>query len=71
MIARKLAVALSGAVLALSPISAQAAPVERAAAPTAAENDLGGSLLWIALLVAVVIGAILLLDDDDNDPVSP
>lgn len=68
---RKLPVALAAATLAVSPLAAQAAPVERAAAPTADESQLrGGSLLWIAAIVAIIIGGILLLDNNDN-PVSP
>ena len=42
----------------------------RAAAPTAEESELGGTLLWIAIVIGVIIGAVLLLDGD-NDPVSP
>ena len=68
---RKLPIALAAATLAIAPLAAQAAPVERAAAPTAEASQLrGGSLLWIAAIIAVIVGAILLFDDD-NDPVSP
>jgi hypothetical protein len=68
---RKLPIALAAATMAVAPLAAQAAPVERAAAPTSQKSELrGGSLLWIAAIIAVVIGGILLLDDG-NDPVSP
>jgi hypothetical protein len=68
---RKLPIALAAATLAIAPLAVQAAPVERAAAPTAEESQLrDGSLLWIAAIIAVIVGAILLFDDD-NDPVSP
>lgn len=70
MSVRKLSVVLAGAALAVTPLAAHAAPVDRAAAPSAAENELGGNLLWIVIAIAVIVGAILLLDDD-NDPVSP
>jgi hypothetical protein len=66
---RKLPVALAAATLAVAPLAAQAAPVERAAAPTAQENEIGGTVLWILIAIGVIIGAVLLLDDKDN-PVS-
>ena len=53
-----------------APVAAQAAPAARASAPTAEESEMGGSWLWIAIAIAVVVGAILLLDDKD-DAVSP
>lgn len=67
---RKLPIALAAVALAAAPLAAQAAPVERASAPAAGESELGGSLLWIFIAIAVVVGAILLFDKD-NDPVSP
>ena len=64
---RKLPIALAAATLTVAPVAAQAAPVARTAAPTAEENELmGGSLLWIAIIIGVIVGAILLLDDDDD-----
>ena len=67
----KLPIALAASTLAVAPMAAQAAPVERAAAPTAEDNQLfRGTLLWIFAIIAVVVGGILLLDNDD-DPVSP
>jgi len=66
---RKLPVAFAAATLVLAPLAAQAAPVERAAEPTAEESELGGSVLWIIIAIAAIIGAILLLDDKNN-PVS-
>jgi hypothetical protein len=68
---RKLPIALAAATLAVAPVAVQAAPVERAAAPTTEASQFrGGSLLWIAAIIAVIIGGILLLDNG-NDPVSP
>ena len=67
---RKLPIAIAAATLAVAPVAGQAAPTARAAAPTAEENELGGTLLWIVVLLGVIVGAFLLLDDD-NDPVSP
>ena len=69
MTVRKLPIALVAATLAVAPLAAQAAPVERAAAPTSQESELGGSVLWILIAIGVIVGAILLLDDK-NDPVS-
>ena len=70
MTIRKLPAAIAAATLAIAPVAVQAAPVARAAAPAAEENVLGGTLLWIAIVIGVIIGAVLLLDDK-NDPVSP
>ena len=70
MALRKVPVALALAAFAVAPVAAQAAPISRAAAPTADESELRGSLLWIALIIAVLIAAILLLDGDDA-PASP
>jgi len=67
---RKLPVAIAAATLAVAPLASHAAPVSRAAAPTAEESELGGTLLWIAIVIGVIIGAVLLLDGK-NDPVSP
>ena len=70
MTIRKLPAAFAAASLAIAPIAVQAAPVARTAAPAAEESELGGSLLWIAIVIGVIIGAVLLLDGK-NDPVSP
>ena len=67
---RKLPAAVAAATLALAPVAVQAGPIDRAAAPTAEESELGGTLLWIAIVIGVIIGAVLLLDGK-NDPVSP
>lgn len=68
---RKATTAFVASTLAIAPVAAKPAPAARAAAPTADESELGrGSLLWIAIVIGVIIGAILLLDGD-NDPVSP
>lgn len=69
MFMRKLPIVIAAATLAVAPLAVQAAPVARTAAPTAEENELGGSLLWIAIVIGVIVGAILLLDGKD-DPVS-
>ena len=65
MITRKLALA-AAATLAAAPLAVQAAPLDRAAAPTAEENELGGSLLWIIVAIAVAIGLYFALDDDNS-----
>jgi hypothetical protein len=67
---RKLPTALAAVTLAIAPPAAHAAPIERAAAPATDENGIGGTLLWLAIAIAVVVGAILIFDND-NDPVSP
>lgn len=68
---RSFASSLAAMSLLVAPVAVQAAPAERASAPSSEESELmGGSLLWIVLAVAAVIGAILILDGDD-DPVSP
>ena len=68
---RKLSAALAAATLVVAPVAAQAAPVERAAAPTAEASELGGTDLWIfgAIVLAVVLWAVL--DSDNNNPISP
>ena len=67
---RKLPTALAAAALIFSPVAAQAAPVERAAAPTADDNDMSRTLTW--LLVAIVAGvALFLVLDGNNNPTSP
>ena len=63
---RKLPIALAAASVLVAPVAAEAAPVARSAQPTAGENDLAGSFLWIALAIAAVVGLILVLDDDDS-----
>ena len=60
---------LAALTLVAAPVAAQAAPA-RTSAPAAEENEMAGSWLWIAVAIAVVVGAILLLDDSD-DAVSP
>lgn len=69
MTLRKLPIALVAATLAVAPVVAQAATVERATAPTTQESELSRSVLWIIVAIGVIVGAILLLDDK-NDPVS-
>ena len=72
MRSRTIASSLVALSLLAAPVAAQAAPAARASAPSADESDLGagGSILWIVLAIAAVVGAILILDGDD-DPVSP
>ena len=67
---RKLPAVIAAATLVIAPVAVQAAPVARAATPTVEDNELGGTLLWIAIVIGVIIGAVLLLDGK-NDPVSP
>ena len=69
----KLASALAAAALVATPIVAQAAPaVERAAAPTVEDQELGDGIgpAFIIIAIAAVGMAILLLTDDDDDSVS-
>lgn len=67
---KSIASSLAALTLVAAPVAAQAAPAARTSAPTAEESEMGGSWLWIAIAIAVVVGAILLLDDND-DAVSP
>jgi len=67
---RKVPLALAAVTLAVAPLAVQAAPVELAAAPTADESQIGGSVLWIAAAIAIIVGLVFLLKND-NDPVSP
>ncbi len=68
----QLTLAAAATALAVAPLAAQAAPVDRATAPATEEMDLGGSDAVRALII-IIIGAIgmafLLLTDDE--PVSP
>ncbi|GGD90349.1 hypothetical protein GCM10011515_07420 [Tsuneonella deserti] len=71
MTIRKFPILFAGAVLAVSPLAAQAAPVDRASAPSAQESELrSSSLLWIFAAILIIVGGVLLLDDN-NKPVSP
>ena len=72
---RRIAFALASSSLMVAPIAAQAAeaaPIERSAAPTAESNDLfGGADLWVFAAVAVILLAWYALDNDRHDnPVS-
>ncbi|MGX7925183.1 hypothetical protein ACWPMX_01270 [Tsuneonella sp. HG094] len=67
---KTIASSLAALTLVAAPVAAQAAPAARTSAPAAEESEMGGSWLWIAIAIAVVVGAILLLDDND-DAVSP
>lgn len=67
---KTIASSLAALTLVAAPVAAQAAPAARTSAPTAEESEMAGSWLWIAIAIAVVVGAILLLDDND-DAVSP
>jgi heme/copper-type cytochrome/quinol oxidase subunit 2 len=69
MKSRVLIPALAAVSLMAAPVAAQAATVERTAAPTAEQSELGGSYLWIIAVIAAIVAGILLLDD--NEPDSP
>ncbi|QDM39946.1 hypothetical protein C0V74_01935 [Altererythrobacter sp. TH136] len=71
MTIQKLPIALAAAVLAISPIAAQAAP--RASAPVTEESEMAGNgLVWfgIAAAIAVVVLAVIAATDDDDDSIS-
>ena len=65
MFIRKLPVALAAAALTVAPVAAQAAP-QRAAAPIAEANELGGIDLWIFAVVAALVILWAVIDDDGN-----
>ena len=70
---RNFAVGVAAAALAVSSVAAQAAPAPRTPSPVAEEEQLAGSLLWLAL-AAVALGVVIFLVVDDGDeelPTSP
>ena len=70
---RNFAVGVAAAALAVSSVAAQAAPAPRTPSPVAEEEQLAGSLLWLAL-GAVALGVVIFLIVDDGDeelPTSP
>lgn len=68
---RKIAASTAAAALAISSVAAQAAPAPRTASPVAEEEQLAGSMLWIALAaIAIGVGIFLIVDDSD-EPASP
>ncbi len=72
---RNIAFAFASASLMAAPVAAQAAeaaPVQRSAAPTAESNKLfGGTELWVFAAITVILLAWYALDNDrHNDPVS-
>jgi hypothetical protein len=73
MMMAKWIAALAAASLATAPVTAQAAPAGRGAAPVADTESLGrGSAVAWVFAAVMVLGAILILTDDDDDvPVSP
>ena len=68
MFIRKLPAALAATVLTIAPVAAQAAPVDRAAAPTTDANELKLDL-WIFAVIAAIVVLWAVLDDEGN-PVS-
>lgn len=73
MLIKKLSLATAAAALALSPTIGYAAQanVDRSSAPTAAESNLEGNGIILALLAAAaVIAGIILIADGDDEPVS-
>ena len=68
---RSISAALTAASLAFGSVAVQAAPVERASAPSAEQSELrSSSLLWILVLLAVIGGVLVLAGGDDDKPVS-
>lgn len=73
MLMKKLSMATAAAALALSPTIGYAAQpnVDRSSAPTAAESNLEGKGIILALLAAAaVIAGIIIIADDEDEPVS-
>lgn len=71
MTKRNLALAAAAASLAVVPVAAQAAPVDRTVAPVEGENELRGNMILLALAaVAIVVGIILIADNGDDDSIS-
>ena len=68
---RTFATAAAAVSLALAPVAAQAAPA-RAAAPVSANEEIGGSPIFLPLLIALAVAlGIILLSDGDDAPDSP
>lgn len=67
---RKLSAALAAATLVTAPVAAQAAPADRAAAPTTEANELGGIDLWIFAAIAAIVILWAVIDDSNGDSVS-
>ena len=70
---RKLAAGVAAAAFTISSVAAHAAPAPRTPSPVGEEEQLAGSLLWIALAaVAVGVAIFLIVDDGDEElPTSP
>ena len=61
----------AAATLVIAPLAAHASAAERATAPIAGEQDLGGSSLIIGVLaVAAVVAGIVLIADGNGTPAS-
>lgn len=66
----KVTLAAAAIAAASAPIAGQALAADRAAAPVAGENELGGSGIAVAFLLLAIVSAIFLAQDDDA-PASP
>lgn len=72
MHSRVLASSMAALTLAVSPVVVQAAPVERAAAPAAEENDLrGGFIIPLVAIIAIILGVLLISNNGNHEPTSP
>ena len=69
---RKLILPIAAAAMAVSPVAATAAQVERGTEAVEAESELGGTSTIVAILaaLAVIAGIIVAVDDNDDEPVS-
>ena len=69
---RKLILPIAAAAMAVSPVAASAAQVERGTEAVEAESELGGTSTIVAILaaLAVIAGIIVAVDDNDDEPVS-
>lgn len=69
---RHLTAATSAALLAVTPLAASAAPIERASAPATEASEIAGSdigrALIIILIAAAGMGFLLLTDDEPDSP---
>lgn len=70
---RKIAAGVAATALAISSVAAQAAPAPRTPTPVGEEEQLAGSLLWLAIAAVVLaVGIYLIVDDGDEElPESP
>ena len=69
---KKIGLAAGAAALVAAPIALQAQVTDRASAPVAGEQDLGGSGSLLGILAgAILVTFIVITATDDDEPVSP